>query len=57
MDKSNKLLEIIKDIKIVQPNLTNEEAQLILESMKTYCEIIIDIYMDEVAHNEQIQHE
>lgn len=55
---SNKLAEILMDIKKVRPELTNEQAQHLLESMETYCEIIIDIYMEnEVAENEQTQSE
>ena len=44
------------DIKKVRPDLTDEQAQHLLESMETFCEIIIDIYMaNEVAENKQIQ--
>lgn len=43
---SNKLTEILMDIKKVRPELTDEQAQHLLESMETYCEIIIDIYME-----------
>ncbi len=43
---SNKLTEILMDIKKVRPELTDELAQHLLESMETYCEIIIDIYME-----------
>jgi hypothetical protein len=53
---SNKLAENLMDIKKVRPELTNEQAQHLLESMETYCEIIIDIYMEnEVAEYEQTQ--
>ena len=55
---SNKLAEILMDIKKVRPELTNEQAQHLLESMETYCEIIIDIYMEnEVAEYEETQSE
>lgn len=55
---SNKLAENLMDIKKVRPELTNEQAQHLLKSMETYCEIIIDIYMEnEVAESEQTQSE
>jgi hypothetical protein len=46
------------DIKKVRPELTDERAQHLLESIETYCENIIDIYMkNEVAENKQTQSE
>ncbi len=37
---------ILGDIKVIYPHLTDEEAQHLLESVEAYCEIIIDSYME-----------
>jgi hypothetical protein len=50
---SNPLSSILKDIKKARPDLTDEEAQHLFESMDAYCEIIIDIYME----NKRTDHE
>jgi hypothetical protein len=51
---SNKLTEILMDIKKVRPDLTDEQAQHLLESMENFCEIIIGIYMENaVAENKR----
>ena len=50
------LAEILIDIKKVRPDLTDEEAQHLLESMETYCEIIIDCFMEnELTDDDQTQ--
>ena len=55
---SKDLVKILMDIKKVRPELTDEQAQHLLESMETYCEIIIDIYMEnEIAENKRNQSE
>ncbi len=54
----NPLSSFLNDLKKLRPDLTDEEAQHLLESLETYCEIIIDIYMEnEVAENKQTQSE
>ena len=35
-----------EEIKKLRPDLTDEEAQQLLESLETYVEIIIDCYME-----------
>ena len=51
---SNKLTEILMDIKKVRPELTDEQAQHLLESLETYCEIIIDIYMENEGADDEV---
>lgn len=38
--------EIMDDIKKTHPNLSDEEIIELLESIKTYCEIVIDYAQD-----------
>jgi hypothetical protein len=37
--------EIIKDIKIKRPDLTNDEAKQYLETLETFCELVINYTM------------
>ena len=37
--------EIIKDIKIKRPHLTDDEAQQLLETLETFCELVINYTM------------
>jgi hypothetical protein len=50
--------EFFENIKKLLPDLTDDEAQDLQESIETYCEIIIDIYMEnERADDKQTQSE
>lgn len=47
-----------EEIKKLRPDLTDDQVQNLLESMETYCKIIIDCYMEnEGLDDEQIQSE
>jgi hypothetical protein len=48
--KSNKFFE---EIKKLRPDLTDDQVQNLLESMETYCEIIIDCYMGNEAADDE----
>ena len=34
--------EILEKIKIVRPHMSNEEAKQLLETLETYCELVIN---------------
>lgn len=45
--------EIIEKIKRLRPNLSEEEAKQLLETLETYCELVINYTMKHGEFNEE----
>ncbi len=45
--------EILEDLKKLRPDLSNAEAKQLLETLETYCELVIDFTLKHEDSNER----
>jgi hypothetical protein len=45
--------EILEKIKIVRPHMSNEEAKHLLETLETYCELVINYTLKNGGDDEE----